>query len=931
MWPRHERGEQIATAMHRGGWPSRAGSLGEFIVALHTKISAKSAGGLGASALAIAAAAFTLPSVAMAQSAAPAAPAAPADDSNTIVVSGYRAALQSATVIKKKTEMIVESVNAEDIGKLPDNSIGESIARLPGIAAQRSNGRANIISIRGFGPDFSTTTLNGREQTTTNDSRAVEFDQFPSEILSGVDVYKTAEADNTAGGLVGSINLRTIRPLDTHKRVIAFGARGTLVDQKVIPASTNKGYRIYGTYVDRFADDTMGVALSAAYSDEPYQTHDWNAWGYGNYGPNQYGISGVKTWSESSRLRRLGLNGTFEAKATDHLTITLDGFYSHYKEKLDQKGFEMPILCCGSTVTGFTPGTVVNYNLAGSTVPIGLVTAANWTGRPIVENYATDNNDSTYSFGGNLKWDNDAGTRAVLDVSWSRTDRWQDRLETTAGLGRNLPTPGGAFGYSVTDNNALLYTSNFNVLTDVQGWSGATNQAGYDKIRKSNDDLKQVRAEIEQDIGGLVKSVKLGINHTYRTKKLTQDEAILSPPTGVDGVVVPTALLQAPVQLDRGFGPILSYDPRLLVPNHVLTYNPVPYGASQAYNISENVWTPYAMASLKADLGASELTGNVGAQAIHTGVVSQGAVNPTVANSFWMVLPSANLNLRMPSDFVVRFAASEEMMRPRLPDMNNIVNFGANIAYTPPIYTGGGGNPLLRPFKAFALDLSFEKYFRSSGYVSLQLFYKHLDDYIDSSANVTNFDYSGFPKPAGLVPSSPIGVFSGPVNTHGGWIKGGELAGTVPFDMVSPMLSGFGLTGGVGYTETKAYDATGNATAIPGYSKWVANLTAFYEKNGFNLRGSMRYRSGFLGDFALFSGGLDRQAVLAETVYDAQIGYDFPKESKLAGLSLFLQGQNLTDQRQATLAQINGAAVPDAWLKYQTYGRRFLAGFTYKY
>ena len=944
----------IATAMQTGGWPIRAGSLGEFIVALRTKFSVRSSGGLGVSALAIAASAFALPAVAMAQSAAPAAaPATPADDASTIVVSGYRAALQSATVIKKKTEMIVESVNAEDIGKLPDNSIGESIARLPGIAAQRSNGRANIISIRGFGPDFSTTTLNGREQTTTNDSRAVEFDQVPSEILSGVDVYKTAEADNTAGGLVGTINLRTIRPLDTHKRVIAFGARGTLVDQKVIPASTNKGYRVYGTYVDRFADDTMGVALSAAYSDEPYQTHDWNAWGYGGYGPNQYGISGVKTWSESSRLKRLGLNGTFQAKATDHLTLTLDGFYSHYKEKLDQKGFEMPILCCGSTVTSFTPGTVVNYNVNGTTVPIGIVSAANWTGRPVIENYATDNNDNTYSFGGNLKWDNDAGTRAVLDVSWSRTDRWQDRLETTAGLGRALPTTttdalgnviplpvasyGGTFGSTLTANNALLFTSNFNaanpalVLTDVQGWSGTTNQAGYDKIRKSKDDLKQIRLELEQDLGGFVKSVKAGINHTYRSKTLTQSEATLTPPAGVNGVAIPAALLQAPVQLDRGFGPILSYDPRVLVPNNILLYVPNNYGDSQAYNISEDVWTPYAMANLKAELGASELTGNVGVQAIHTGIVSQGAGKPTVTNNFWMVLPSANLNLRMPKDFIVRLAASEEMMRPRLPDMNNIVTFNYNATYTPAIYTGGGGNPLLRPYKAFALDLSFEKYFHNTGYIALQLYYKHLDTYIDPSANVTNFDYSGFPKPAGLVPSTPIGVFSGPVNTHGGWIKGGELAGTLPGDLLSPMLSGFGLTGGIGYTETKAYDATGAATAIPGYSKWVGNMTAFYEKNGFNLRGSMRYRSGFLGDFALFSGGLDRQAVLAETVYDAQIGYDFPKESKLAGLSLFLQGQNLTDQRQATLAQINGAAVPDAWLKYQTYGRRFLAGFTYKY
>src|SRR6185437_4312101 len=96
------------------------------------------------------------------------------------------------------------------------------------LAAQRNNGRANIISIRGFGPDFSTTTLNGRQQTTTNDSRAVEFDQYPSEILAGVDVYKTSEADHTAGGLVGSIDMRTIRPLDYgHEILAACGECGT--------------------------------------------------------------------------------------------------------------------------------------------------------------------------------------------------------------------------------------------------------------------------------------------------------------------------------------------------------------------------------------------------------------------------------------------------------------------------------------------------------------------------------------------------------------------------------------------------------------------------------------------------------------------------------------------------------------------------------
>jgi iron complex outermembrane recepter protein len=855
-------------------------------------------------------------------------PAPAADDGGEIVVTGFRAALQSATATKKKTETVVESVSAEDIGKLPDNSIGESIARLPGLAAQRSNGRANIISIRGFGPDFSTTTLNGREQTTTNDSRAVEFDQFPSEILSGVDVYKTSQANHTAGGLVGSIDLRTIRPLDVGKRVIAVGARGTVVDQKVIPTATNRGYRVYGTYVDTFADDTMGIALSAAYSDEPYQTRDWNSWGYAPYGPGgtaPYGLNGVKTWSEASRLKRLGVNGTFQAKVSDSLTFTVDGFYSHFNEKLDQKGFEMPI-------AGGNGSTVTSY-VADSR---GLVTSATWTGRPIVENYATDNKNDTYSFAGNLKWDNDSGTRALFDASWSRTDRYQDRLETIAGLGRALPTPGGTFTYTNTDK-APTFTSTFNganpalVLTDVQGWSGATNQAGYDKVRKSRDDLKEFRAEIEHDLGSFVKSVKIGVDHVYRTKKLTQDEAFLTPPGNATSAAIPSNQLLTPVLLDRGFGPILSYDPRRIVADKILSFLPNPYGASQAYNIAEDVWTPYAMAGLHAQLGSTELTGNIGVQAIHTAVTSTGAVNPTVKDSYWMVLPSLNINFRAPNDVVVRFAVAKQMMRPRLPQMNNIVGFGVNNSYTPPIYTGGGGNPLLRPYRATALDLSVEKYFGNKGYLAIQVYYKHLDTYIDPSANVTNFNYSGFPTPAGQVPSSPIGIFSGPVNTKGGYIMGGELAGTLPFEVFSSALSGFGLTGGLGYTETKAFNADGSTSTIPGYSKYVGSLTAYYDDHGFSARGSMRYRSGFLGDFALFSGGLDRQQVLSEKVFDAQIGYDFPKESALTGLSLYVQGQNLTNEKQATVADVNGQAFPGAWLKYQTYGRRYLAGFTYKF
>ncbi|HEX6661827.1 MAG TPA: TonB-dependent receptor [Sphingomicrobium sp.] len=848
---------------------------------------------------------------------------------NAIVVTGFRASLRSSTAKKKNSETVVEAVTAEDIGKLPDNGIGESIARLPGISSQRNAGRANIISIRGFGPDFSTTTLNGRQQTTTNDSRAVEFDQYPAEILGGVDVYKTSEADHTAGGLVGTIDLRTLRPLAVGRRIIAVGVRGTYVDQKLQPNSKDIGGRIFGTFVDQFNDGTMGVALSAAYTNEPYQTRDWNAWGYGGYPGGTIGMNGVKTWFESDQLKRFGGNATFQAKVSDNLTMTFDGFYSHFTDNIDQRGFEMPFNCGGFCGRDQILSQTANSN--------GFVTDATIAGTPLIENYANDRKANQYSLGWNAAWDGHNGWRGLADLSWSKTKRNDDRLETTLGLRHGINGPDGKLifpptavvSYHMTDHGPE-FVSNYNgnnpalVLTDVEAWSGATNQAGYDKIRKTTDDLWEARGEIERDIGSFLKSIKIGADYTSRDKVLTQDEAFLVPPNG-DTAAVPPDMLLSPVHLDRGFGDLMSFDPRDIVPNGILNYVPNPFGLSQGYHVKEKVWTPYVMGLLNAELGATVLTGNIGLQAVHTDLTSSGPVQGTAKDHYWMWLPSMNLNFRFPNDWVVRFALSKEYMRPRLTDLNNIVNFGFNQQLN--LYTGGGGNPFLRPFQAKAVDLNVEKYFGSKGYVALQTFYKHIDTYI-ANGNTNNFDYSQFPVPPGQVPPTPIGIFNGNVNTHGGYIYGAEVAGTLPFDVFTRSLSGFGLTGGAGYTKTRVKDFNGDRAVIPGYSKWVASLTAFYEHSGFSVRGSMRYRSSFVGDFALFSGGLDRQFVLAETIYDAQVGYDFPDGSRLHGLSLYLQGQNLTDERSATLATPDE---PNSWLKYQRYGRRFLAGATYKF
>jgi len=157
---------------------------------------------------------------------------------------------------------------------------------------------------------------------------------------------------------------------------------------------------------------------------------------------------------------------------------------------------------------------------------------------------------------------------------------------------------------------------------------------------------------------------------------------------------------------------------------------------------------------------------------------------------------------------------------------------------------------------------------------------------------------------------------------------GAEVAATLPFNIITSALDGFGMTGGASYTKTKITDFNGNPSVIPGYSKWVANGTLFFEKHGFNARGSVRYRSKFLGDFSGFGGSPTRRQALPETIVDGQIGYDFQPTSSLKGLSVYLQGQNLTDER---FASVSNTSTPLQVIDYQIYGRRFLAGFTYKF
>lgn len=929
---------------------------------------ATSAAGASGMAIALALVAAALPGASLAQE-AEASPAEeePAADTGSIIVTGFRASLQSAIAQKRSAEQVVESLSAEDIGKLPDASIAESIARLPGLTSQRVSGRSNSIAIRGFAPDFSTTLLNGREQTSTGDNRAVEYDQYPSEVVSSVNVYKTPMASLVGQGLSGTVDMRTIRPLDAGKRIVTVGARGSYTDLgKLNAGSDDLGYRANAMYVDQFANDTIGIALGASYINEPYQIQEFNSWGYADTPEGDKVIGGSKSYVTSTKLKRLGLNGTLQWQPTPNLTTTLDAFYSNFKDDQIKRGIELPLYWDPDTVT-LAPG---------ATVEDGMVTAGTFNGvKGVVRNDVFQRHAKLYSFGWNTKWEGDDGWNAFVDVSYSKTDRNELNVESTAGTGRNTVGATDAIGFSsgrkgTTFTHGLDYGDYGLIqLTSPQGWGGTqiapdgtailNGQDGYYNDRKIKDELWQFRAEVEHEFeDGPLHSLQAGWNYTNRSKSLVPEEYFLGLAANTDGLtslVLPAEYRKGTTDLKYlGLGSVISYDPLELVRDGIYNRVANPYGdvVVKSYAIRERIMTAYVQGNLDADVGSAHLTGNFGVQANWTDQNSRGATAvlldpPTNPNGsanvgsltrnestdYLDVLPSVNLSLRFPGDFVVRFAAAREIIRPRLDDMRASESFEYSFVALPTgeeiaAVTGRSGNPDLRPWRANALDLTFEKYFAGKGYVAAQFFWKELKSYIYNQDVVVPTDSLALQPPGNGIPISDTAVINVPINGKGGKLYGVEVATTLPFDAFVSALEGFGVTGSVAYTKTKIQPSPGEEpSALPGYSKWVANGTAYFEKAGFNARGSVRYRSTFIGEVSGFAANRQRRRAAAETIIDAQIGYDFQPGSALEGLSLYVQGQNLTDEPFVTTNPGDNREVID----YQTYGRRFLAGFTYKF
>ncbi|WOB79714.1 TonB-dependent receptor [Brevundimonas nasdae] len=894
---------------------------------------------------------------------------AQADDQATevgeIVVTGIRRSIEAAINAKANNTSIVEVISAEDIGKLPDVSIAESLARLPGVTMQRLDGRSQQISIRGLGPDFTTALLNGRELVTTGDNRGVEFDQFPAELLNSVVVYKTPDAALIGQGLGGTVDLRTVRPLAYGRQAIAMNYRHEWNEIGALNSgTTDSGDRYTISYIDQFLDGTLGVALGYAHMSSPYQSERFNAWGYPNYTDGNLLTGGVKPYVMSSELERDGYMGVLEWRPNDRIHSTIDAFYSEFKNTQVLRGIEFPLAWGGSAgnCTVNVPSAVCRPAPSlrpGYTVEDGLIVAGTWDNiKGVVRNDLNKRDSNITALGWNTEFTLSDDWSANLDLSYSKVERNDVVLETNAGTGRNINGALDTLGFQLTGDGVTRFTSRLNYadptlirITSPQGWGGdviAGGQAGYMNTPSIEDELKAARFSVTRELHqSPFKSIDFGFSYSERQKSFVNDQFYLGVPGGGD-LTVPTAFLLDPTDLGYlGISAVLSYDALGLVNSGALDRirNPNADVVSGNWEVTEKVSTSYIRANIDHNLFGMPLTGNVGMQFVYTDQSSTGfsarqvsqGVSQSIAVSggkdYLEILPSSNFVLEVGDDAFVRFAAARTLARARMNDMRASRNYsfdagknvpGATADQNSP-WSASGGNPTLMPYIADVADISFEKYFANrKGYISIAAFYKNLESYVYNHDQI--FDFTGYPT-GGLTPVINFGKSSAPDNGEGGWIKGLELSISAPFDIFHPALEGFGAQFSASMTDSEVQpDPTQPPTTLPGLSEDVVNGSIYYERYGFQSRISARYRSDFLGEVSGFDNGRTLRSVAAETVVDAQVGYEF-QSGPLEGLSVLAQVNNLTDEPFKTFQNGDERQTID----YQHYGRTFAVGLNYKF
>ena len=850
-------------------------------------------------------AAFAASAPAMAQQSTPPA----TDDEQEIVVSGIRNSLQQAAQVKRDAPQVMDVITAEDVGKLPDANVAEALQRVTGVQITRVFGEGQSVSVRGLQQvrvEVDGRTLLGwsaRLSPPENDQlgRSSGLDSVPSGLFGRLEVRKSPLASQAEGGLGGTVNLVTPKPLSFKETTLSVRAQGTYSEnsEKFEPAVT-------GFFTTKFADNRIGIMIAGEYQKRTSMTQTFER---NNFLNRTYTGTGAGTYATPVLLQyeqfvvdrsRLGLNGAVQFEVTPEFTVTADALYSELTTGRHQDffAFRLP--------TGTNPVT-------NRVVENGAVVAGTANGTVTTAGQIRNEPTKSYLYGLNGKYEKD-GLKIEADGYYSKGTI--DQTIQIITLQATALVPGNFDFRNNTVPSLTLGTFNPGVYSS---YNPATNGVRSNRLIGLLEEWTgKLDFSYEFDSGV---TLAMGVRYTdlharsnaFRSQ-VTPTRAELEPYLKL--VDASGFLADIPGNFPRSFlttAPTFDY---VFTRAQAAEPNPNTNGLStllpnlqRDYDFSEKTIAGYLMISGEGELLGMPYKANAGVRIAGTRLsvdsyANVGTVSTLVndKNRYTTVLPSANIAFNVTNDFLIRISGSQTMQRASIADLAPSTFFNAtNLSVT-------GGNSGLKPPISTQADISFEYYTGKSSLISGAFFYKDVQDFIAS------FVTSGVDTD--LDPQGRVLTFSRPENLASAKIKGFEIGVQQFFDFLPAPFDGLGIIANYTYSDSK--DNAG--FPLVAVSKNSYNLVGLYEKGPISARVAYNYR-----DEAVFEFSEGRPSFIGpRSQLDAQIGVDLTKQ-----IALSFQAQNLipddsatTEYSAAGMVALNGYALSE---------RRYTVGIRAKF
>ena len=853
-----------------------------------------------------------------------------------VVVTSYRQSLMKAQDIQRAAVGSVNVIVADDIAAFPDLNLAESLQRIPGITITRDAGEGRQITLRGLGPDFTRTELNGMEVLSNTASgmdnrgnvsrtRAFDYSLFASELFDKVVVEKSYAAEQDEGGIAGTVQLNTAKPFDFHGPEFVLSAKGQTNSN-----ASDVTPRVVALASDRWG--SFGALVSVAYSQNLSNEFGYRNWGWGqvHYNPGNVGpqidaataaqleatgngrLYAPQAESPSSWYtdrKRIGVTTAFEYQPDSTLHMGLDLLYGRLTNDRDDYA-----IAAGGTnaLTGDVTGTQVIHSavIQGNSLMAGSYSGVDLRSEHNIEDDSTDY------------------YQAVFNTTWRPTDRL-----TVSALGgyqrSNYSLPYFDKVFLEAQNQSFSFdmrptvgvnTYGFNV-NDPNAWQlmRLDTQANY---------IDSTYATGKGDIAYAIdnaSTIKVGADYKDFTNSGSQynNKVFYNVPTVT---TLPNSLKES-VPVDTLFPYVVgNVKATYAYIGQSLNMTAANLSPGSDYQVEERTTAAYVQYDLDTRLFGYRTRFNVGLRAYTTDTVSSGELNTgttlspvSIKNTDNGILPAANLAVNVTDDFIVRLSASRNVNRAPLANLAaagtlTTAPFGGSISV---------GNPFLKPYKATSVEGSLDYYFGHNAYASLGFFYKDMDSFITTETTVEPYSATGYPL-SFLLPGQTGAVpynYSRPINGPGASIRGVEAAFQHDFDFLPKPFDRLGVVVNATYADGNQATVINSQTfTIPliNLSKYSANATLYYEADNWGVRVTEAYRDKYLDSTG--SNGNVGEVVGATNNVDFAAHYDINKHFKL-----LVEGINLTNQPIVQYLDIN-VKRPEV---YTTSGRTFTFGAKY--